>query len=141
MILETLTTPATAKEIASHVVKWLVNLNRAGEERKLQSLRAVNKVVSLARMTRAYARGLKVGEQDFNTEANLAGQWSELAFELKQLKLHALAKKCDLKSRYWADPEQFSPDFLAEADISFDTVERLAREMSVRIESGRKIPG
>ncbi len=137
MVLETLTTPATAKEIASHVGRWLVNLRRASDERKLQSLRAVNKVVSLVRMTAAYSRGLKAGKQDFNTEAILAGQWSELAFELTQLKLDALAKKCDLKSRYWASPEQFSPGFLSDADISFDTVERLARDMSVQIKLGR----
>lgn len=139
MSLETLATPATAKEIASHVVKWLVNLKRASDDRKSQSLRAVSKVVTLVRVTTAYSRGLKAGKQDFNTEAYLAGQWSELAFELTQLKLDALAKKCDLKSRYWANPEQFLPEFLADADISFDTVERVARDMSIQIKLGRKI--
>lgn len=137
MILETVATVATAKEIADHVGKWLVNLKRAGEERQLQSLRAVNKVVSLVRKTMAYSRGLKAGKQDFNTEADLAAEWSELSFELAQLKLHALAKKCDLMSRYWANPEQFSPAFLAEADISFETVERLARDLTIQIKLGK----
>jgi hypothetical protein len=41
-------------------------------------------------------------------------------------------------SQYWADPQQLSPAFLAEADISFDSVERLARQLEVQIELGRQ---
>ena len=136
MILETITA-ITAKEVAGHVVKWLVNLKRAGEERQQQSLSALSKVVSLARKTMAYSRGLKAGKQDFNAEADIAAIWSDLSFELTQLKLHVLAKKCDLMSRYWADPEQFSPSFLAEADISFETVERLVRDLIMQLKLGR----
>lgn len=137
MILETIAATVTAREVVSHVVKWLVNLKRAGEERQQQSFRAVNKVISLARKSRAYSRGLKAGKQDFNAEADLAANWSDLSLELTQLNLATLAKKCDLMSRYWADPEQLSPSFLAEADISFETVERLARDLTVQIKVGR----
>lgn len=122
--------------LAGHIAKWLANLNRAKEDRKRQSLLAVNKVVVLVRKTMVYSRALKQGSKDFNVESNLATEWSELAFELSNLKLDALAKKCDLKGRYWADPEGFSKDFLFEADISFQTVDRLARNISVKVKTG-----
>ncbi len=134
---EPLTTLATSKELAQHVLKWLTNLRRAGRERQQQSLLAVHKVIALARRTKAYSRGVKAGQQDFKAEAELAATWADLGFELKRLGLKALAKKCDVTSRYWADPQQFSPAFLVEADISFDSVERLARQLEVQIEHGR----
>lgn len=136
MPLETLTTTLAIKELATHFIRWLANLNRANEARQKQSLRAVSSVVTLVRKSSAYSRGLKRGKQDFNTEADLAAQWSVLSFELAELKLNALAKKCDLKSRYWADPAQFTPEFLAQADISFESVERLARNLVIKIKHG-----
>lgn len=129
---------ATAKGVASHVTKWLVNLKRANRERQEQSLRAVNMVTSLARRTRAYSRGIAAGQQNYSTEADLAASWSDVSFELELLGLSVLAKKCDLKSRYWADPQQFFSGSLAEADISFETVERLARELVVQIRLGKQ---
>ena len=135
---EPLTTLATSKELAQHVLRWLANLRRAGKDRQQQSLRAVHKVIVLARKTKAYSRGLQAGKQDFKAEAELAATWAELGFELKLLGLKALAKKCDVTSQYWADPQQLSPAFLAEADISFDSVERLARQLEVQIELGRQ---
>ena len=134
---EPLTTIAATKELAQHFFKWLTNLKRAGHERQQQSLLAVHKVFALARRTKAYSRGVRAGQQDFKAEAELAATWAELAFELKRLRLTALAKKCDVTSQYWADPQQLSPEFLAEADISFDSVERLARQLEVQIERGR----
>lgn len=137
MLPEAASTVATAKAIAGHVGRWLANLRRAGDARRQQSLRAVNAAVSLLRQTQAYARGLKAGKQDFNMESRLAGSWADLSFELAQLKLPALAKKCDLMSRFWADPAAFPPAFLADADIGFAAVERLARELSVQIRLGK----
>lgn len=129
---------ATAKELAAHVIKWLVNLRRANRERQQQSLGAVNMVTSLARKTRAYSRGIAAGQRNYSTEAELAANWADVSFALERLGLSVLAKKCDLNSRYWADPQQFFSSSLAEADISFETVERLARDLSVQIRLGKQ---
>lgn len=125
------------KAVATHILKWLTNLNRAHKERQRQSLKAVNKVVSLIRKTTAYSRGLREGKQDFGLEAQLAENWSDLAHELAGLDLVALAKKCDLKGRYWADSTQFTQEFLSQADISFQTVEKLARDLAIQIKIGQ----
>lgn len=125
------------KDVASHVLRWLVNLRRAGVARQEASLQAVNKVVVLARKTAAYARGLADGHRHVDIETELAASWAELGFELEGLGLQALAKKCDVTSRYWANPSQFQPGFLDQADIRLDTVEREARALAVKVRSGR----
>lgn len=127
------------KAVATHVLKWLTNLNRAKKERKHQSLKAVNKAVSLIRKTTAYSRGLRKGRQDFGLEAALAEDWSDLAYELTSLKLIGLAKKCDITGRYWADSTQFTHEFIMQADIGFQAIEKLARDLSVKIQLGSKL--
>jgi hypothetical protein len=127
-----------ARALATHILKWLTNLNRAKGERQLESLRAVNKVVSLIRKTTAYSRGLRLGQKDFRSEAELAEDWSDLAHKLDELGLTVLAKKCDLSGRYWADSNQFTPDFLSEADIGFQTMEKVARKLATQIRAGSK---
>lgn len=135
---EPATTLAILKAFTQHAARWLANLRRAGQDRQNRSLSAVNQVVSLARKTRAYARGVRAGQQDFRAEGDLAAAWSDLAFELRQLGLGTLAKKCDLSSRFWADPQQFPPGFLDEADIRFDSIERLARQIEASIVAGQR---
>lgn len=133
--MEPILSLSTAKDIAGHLAKWLVNLGRAKEKRKHESLRAVDKVVSLTRRSMVYGRALKAGHRDFKIEADLAASWSDLAGTLRELKLEALAKKCDLLSRHTADPEQFSAQFLADADLSFASIEALARRTAVGIKT------
>lgn len=134
MSLGALATAATAKEIAAHVVRWLANLGRARTSRQRESLRAVNRVTALMRKTTAYRRGHSAGRQNFDTEAILAEQWSLLGHELQELGLMSLAKRCDVMGRYWADPATLSPEFLDQADISFQSVERLAAELAAKIQ-------
>lgn len=138
MSVESVAAGGIAKSVATHILKWLTNLNRAKKERKRESLKAVNKVVSLIRKTTAYSRGLRVGQQDFGMEAMLAEDWSDLAHALSELKLIALAKKCDLNGRYWADSSQFTPEFLLQADISFDTIEKITRNLAAQINADSK---
>lgn len=136
MSLGTLATAAAAKELAAHVVRWLSNLGRARASRQRESLRAVNRVTALMRKSTAYHRGRAAGRQNFDMEAVLAEQWSLLAHELQELGLAALAKRCDVMGRYWADPATLSPEFLDQADISFQSVERLAADLAARIQAG-----
>ncbi len=123
-------------ELLKHLSKWLANLRRAGDTRKNQSVAALRKVITAARQTRVYVRHLgKTGEQSHTTEAELAVTWTNLGFELSDLGLHKLAKRCDIKGRYWADPGQFDAGYLEKADVALDRMEKLARQMVAEIEA------
>ncbi len=122
-------------ELFKHLRRWLANLNRAGRERKRASIDALRAVIVAARHTRAYVRRLDDGgAADHDSEARLAGMWTELGFRLRDLGLGRLAKRCDISGRYWADPGQFEPGFLHRADVGLERVEQLARQMAAEIE-------
>ena len=55
--------------------------------------------------------------------------WTQLSFRLYDLGLAQLAKKCDMKGRHWADPDQFDDEFLKQADLSLETMEKLAKQI------------
>jgi hypothetical protein len=133
--MDPITITSTAKSIAIHSATWLRNLWRASEERQKQSIRAIDKVIPALRLTAAYSRGLKNGVSNPSTEGEIASRWSELANELYELGLDSLAKKCDVKGRYWADPDQFAPGFLDDADISLPAVEKLAKDLKIKIKA------
>ncbi len=113
-----------------HAGRWLANLRRAGRQRRLESRDALRAVVKAARRTRTYVRHLKRQlAPDPEIEADLAELWTTLGFRLQDLGLGQLAKRCDIKGRFWADPAQFDARFLARADVSLERIERLAREL------------
>ena len=117
-------------EILKHTAAWLRNLSRASKNRKLESTAAVREVVLASRKTAVYLRRLREsGQRSHETELELAMIWTELGFKLNDLGLTALAKRCDIKGRHWSDPGQFDDDFLEKADVSLETMERLARSI------------
>ena len=119
-----------------HAGRWIANLSRAGQRRRLQSREALRTVIQAARRTRSYVRHLKRRQQaDPETEADLAELWTTLGFRLQDLGLGSLGKRCDIKGRYWADPAQFDQQFLLRADVSLERIERLARELLAEIKS------
>jgi hypothetical protein len=122
-------------ELVRHLKQWLTNLNRAGKERQRQSIEALRAVVVAARHTQAYVRRLNdTADQDHAQEAKLSEMWTELGFRLGDLGLTRLAKRCDIKGRYWANPEGFDHEFLHKADVGLERMEQLARQMLARIE-------
>ena len=122
-------------ELVRHLGRWLVNLRRAGESRRRESIAALRSVTVAARATRTYLRRLRdSGQPDHEHEAGLSRQWTELGFLLRDLGLGALAKRCDISGRYWADPAQFDRDFLDKADIGLERMEQLARQMVADLE-------
>jgi Sec-independent protein translocase protein TatA len=126
------------RELLRHLGRWLTNLKRAGSERQQQSIASLRAVVIAARHTKAYVRQLRdTARQDHREEARLSTMWTELSFRLTDLKLTKLAKRCDIRGRYWADPSQFDDDFLAKADIGLERMEQLARQLIAKIESSR----
>ena len=119
-----------------HLGSWLGNLSRARQQRKRESIEALRAVVIAARHTQAYLRQLEdSGQQNHATEANLAGLWTELGFRLNDLGLTKLAKRCDIRGRYWADPNILDADFLQRADIGLERMEQLARQLLAEIET------
>lgn len=125
-------------ELFRHLRSWLANLQRAGRERKRQSIDALRAVVLAARHTQVYLRRLRdPAGQDHNEEARLAGMWTELGFRLQDLGLARLAKRCDINGRYWADPGQFDEDFLRKADAGLQRMEQLARQVIAEIGGAR----
>lgn len=122
-------------ELFKHLKSWLANLTRAGSQRKTQSVYALRSVIIAARNTTAYIRQINTNaEQCFATEAKLSEEWTRLGFELSDLGLYKLAKRCEIKGRYWADPNQFNDSFLEKADINLVRMEQLARQMVSEIE-------
>jgi hypothetical protein len=119
-----------------HLGSWLGNLSRARQKRKGESIEALRAVVVAARHTQAYLRQLEdTGQQNHATEANLAGLWTELGFRLNDLGLTKLAKRCDIRGRYWADPNILDADFLQRADIGLERMEQLARQLLAEIDA------
>lgn len=116
-----------------HAGRWLSNLRRAGGERQRQSRQALRRVIVAARETTVYLRQLRdCGSRDHGVERHLTVLWTELGFELQDLGLEALAKRCQLTGKHWADPDAFDPQFLRRADLSLERMERLAREILAR---------
>ena len=124
-------------ELIKHLKQWLTNLNRASSARQRRSVEALRAVVVAARHTQAYVRRLNdTVNQDHKQEAKLSAMWTELGSKLTDLGLSKLAKRCDIKGRYWADPNRFDNDFLQKADVGLERMEQLARQMLAQIERG-----
>ncbi len=122
--------------LLKHTVTWLANLKRANSARKQESIDALRKVVIAARKTAVYMRQIKeVSKRSHSTEAELAVLWTELGFALQDLRVDKLAKRCSIKGRQWADPNQFDQDFLSKADVGLERMEKLANQMLIEIQN------
>ena len=121
---------ASLWQLFRHLSQWLGNLSRAKQQRQRESIEALRAVVVAARHTQAYLRQLDdTGQQDHATEAQLATLWTELGFRLSDLGLAKLAKRCDIRGRYWANPEALDKDFLKRADIGLERMEQMALQL------------
>ncbi|MEW9797314.1 hypothetical protein [Alteromonas sp. CYL-A6] len=128
-------TDTTLWELVKHLKQWLLNLRRANAKRKAQSVQALRTVIIAARQTSAYVRQVKeAGRVSHDTEGKLAAEWTRLGFELQDLGLTKLAKRCDINGRYWANPAQFDDAYLHKADIGLERMELLARQMVAEVE-------
>lgn len=123
-------------ELVKHTGSWLSNLRRAKETRKKESVEALRKVVIAARRTSVYMRQLQeTGHRTHEIEAELAVLWTELGFALQDLGVDKLAKRCYIKGRQWADPNQMDKDYLEKADVGLEKMEQLANELLLEISS------
>ena len=114
-------------QIFIHARSWLANLNRAGEQRKRQSIDALRGIITAARRTSVYLRQLEeTGRRNHATEEELSVRWTELGFMLEDLGITRLAKRCQITGKHWSDPNHYDRDFLEKADVSLERMERLA---------------
>jgi len=114
--------------LLSHLKRWLSNLSRAGEARKQASKQALRDVIKAVRETTVYLRSQREGgEKSLDRERQLSLLWTELSFQLEDLGLHKLAKRCHITGQYWADPESLDKEFLQKAGVRLTDIERLAR--------------
>lgn len=126
--------PGLLWDIFKHVRRWLANLNRAGQQRKQQSVTALRHVILAARETSVYLRQIsQSGQADHKTEAELAKLWTQLGFELDDIGLHSLAKRCHINGKHWADPDFYDSGFLDKADISLESMESQARQILFKL--------
>ena len=111
----------------THLKKWAINLRRANLSRKAESTEALKDVVRAVRKTAVYLRQIKRrGERAEEKEEELSLLWTNLGFKLDELKLASLARKCQISGKHWSDPAHYSQEFLQKADVSLESIEKLA---------------
>lgn len=123
-------------ELTKHAGTWIANLKRAKDERKKQSVAALRKVVTSSRQTAIYFRQFQeTGERSLQKEGELSLLWTELGFELEDLGVKKLAKRCQIKGKHWENPKNSDKEYMKKADVSLDRMERIAREVLQEINS------
>lgn len=117
-------------DIFKHGRSWLANLQRAGDARKQQSIKALRDIILASRETAVYIRKMNdTTTRDHDTERHLALLWTELGFALKDLGIDKLAKRCQISGKQWSNPHHYDEDFIAKADISLDRMEQMAQQI------------
>lgn len=112
----------------SHLIKWLANLRRARQKRKQESIAALRDVIKVIRRTSVYLRSAQETNKRSNREElELSLQWTDLGFKLEDLGLTKLAKRCEIRGAQWADPSRYDGEFIKKADVSLESIEKLAR--------------
>lgn len=115
-------------DIFKHLSSWLRNLNRAGDQRKQESIRALRNIITASRETAVYIRQVKHARKpNHKTETHLSLLWTELGFSLEDLGIRKLAKRCQIKGKQWANPGHYDDDFITKADVSLERMEHLAK--------------
>ncbi len=117
-------------ELVKHAMTWVVNLKRASNDRKLQSVDALRKVIIAAQRTSVYLRQIKdTGIKSHQMEAELSVLWTELSFKLEDLGIESLAKRCRIKGKHWTNPDAMDGNELEKSDVGLEKMEQLANEI------------
>jgi hypothetical protein len=117
--------------LIKHVKQWAGNLSRGKIQRKTESIKALRSVLVAIRKTERYVTNLSEGlQQKRNIEEEISVLWTNLAFDLEDLKLNKLAKVCRIKGKYWSTRKEngtsaFTKDFLEKAGTRLSDVEKL----------------
>lgn len=117
--------PENLWDLLKHVKSWLINLERAGEARKKESVEALRAVLSAVRETESYLRRLRTKGREQNIEDKLALLWTELSYKLTDIGLDKLAKKCFMKGKYWADRDKYTDAYFERYGVSLELIEHI----------------
>lgn len=113
--------------IITHIKKWVTNLLRAKKKRKEQSRDSLEAVILAVRKTMFYLSSPKRSrKKSIETERELMLLWTELSFRVREIKLKELADRCNDLGKYWANPADFSNDFLSSASNRLSDIERIS---------------
>jgi len=94
----------------------------------------VRDVIIASRETAVYMRSIKeTGNRNHETEARLSTLWTELGFALQDIGILKLAKRCEIRGKLWVNPTQYDQGFLEKADVSLESMEKLANQILVQI--------
>ncbi len=120
--------PENLWDLLKHVKSWLINLERAGDARKKESVEALRSVLSAVRETESYLRRLRLEGRDQNKEDQLSILWTELSYKLHDLGLEKLEKKCFMKGKYWSDRDKYSDKDFDKYGISLELIEHIVKK-------------
>lgn len=120
--------PEDLWKLLKHVKTWLINLERASETRKKESVDALRAVLNAVRETESYLRRLRSEGRDQNKEDVLSTLWTELSYKLNDLGLEKLEKKCFMKGKYWADRDKYSDEYFEKYGISLELIEHIVKK-------------
>lgn len=94
----------------------------------------IEEVVIASRETAVYMRQMQdTGVRNHESEAHLSVLWTNLGFELQDIGIDKLAKRCQIKGKEWANPDHYDDDFLKKAHVSLERMEKLANEILSQI--------
>ncbi len=104
----------------------IATLPKEKRELKDRALRAISNALY---ETYLYYRDLEKGSQkNLEREALLAKFWSAAAIPMRHFDTN-LASKCDLKSEYWINPDNYSQSDIKELGIGLYDVRQAYRKM------------
>lgn len=117
-------------ELVKHTATWILNLKRASDTRKKESIGALRKVIVAAQQTAVYVRQLEeTGKRSHQVESELSTLWTELGFALEDLGIEKLAKRCRTIGKHWTNPESMEKEYLEKANVSLKKMEQSANEV------------
>lgn len=106
---------------------YLRALNDGKKKKKRVGKKRSNADGAKNKKTAGKRSGSKASARDYAKEEQLSLLWTRLSFELRELGVMTLAKRCDIAGRYWTDPDNFSLDFLTQARARLEDLEQEAR--------------
>ena len=99
----------------NHIKSWLINLQRAKNERKIKSMDALQSAVIAVWETMIYLckipnpgkQSAEIDKKLVERGVKLSNFWLELSHNYTELKLDKLSKYCKELGQFWKDPKIF----------------------------------
>jgi hypothetical protein len=119
--------PVTIIAAFGAIAAWLNLAVQQGSRSDEKRGAAIEALYRAAVATRSYVarvqppRGHGKAPPDHQAEAELAQLWMTASIKLGEIDWD-LAHKCEVKSGYWSEPQQWTPAQIQAAEIGLDTI-------------------